>query len=530
MMLSAEDRMRLYELKLQPYFDVYHELLFSNKLDSLPELKEKVIAQSLSIKNALADGNLITNDLLLKNGNTLEHLEGIRELRQEVNMILLRNRLRNLQTKEEKKLQDQVQSLWLRMLAQSGMDSLVQLTKWQNISAKLKPNEVYTETIRYTKSLTDSTANYGAYIILPGGKIEIISLFDEKSIDSLINNPSASPQNIALHINEDRGSELIDENEKPINKYNSDSTDKLAELLLKPFLPYIKNKRDWYIVHDGLLNRISFAALKYKNRYLYEQVQLHLLTASNSLTQQTNSFPVKANALLAGGLDYGTMNKGNKSRLLKDKYTWNYLPGTTSEINALEPIFKNAGNKVKMLTGKNFPDSMISILDDFQIIHLATHGFYLDSVSANKKYEVQWSRNALKREPLYRCGIVVSDANNPDSSRHKETEGYLLGYELSNIDLRKCYLISLSACETGLGDLRNNLGVDGLSRALKIAGAKYLLISLWQVPDEPTAVFMKKFYEYLFAGKNPEQALRATQTLMSKTYPVTDWAAFVLIN
>lgn len=530
MMLSAEDRMRLYEQKLRPYFDVYHELLFNKKLDSFPDLKQKVIAQSLSIKNALADGNLIPNEMLLKNGNTLEHLEGIRELRQEVNMILLRNRLKNKQTKVEKKLQDQVQSLWLRMLAQSGMDSLVQLTKWQNISAKLKPNEVYTETIRYTKSLTDSTAYYGAYIILPGGKMEVINLFDEKSIDSILRNPYSSPQNIALNVNEDRGSVLIDENERPLNKYNADSTDKLAQLLLKPFLPYIKNKKEWYLVQDGLLNRISFAALKYKNLYLFEEVQLHLLTASNSLMQQKNNFPIKANALLAGGLDYGVPNNGNRSRLFNYKYSWNFLPGTNTEIKALEPLFTKAGNKVQVLTGKQFPDSLIKILKEYQLIHLATHGFYLDSVSANKKYEDQWSRTAMKNEPLYRCGIVVSDANNPDSSRHKETEGYLLGYELSNIDLRQCYLISLSACETGLGDLRNNLGVDGLSRALKIAGANYLLISLWQVPDQATAVFMKKFYEYLFAGKNPEQALRATQTLMSKTYPVTDWAAFVLIN
>lgn len=530
MMLSAEDRMRLYEQKLRPYFDVYHELLFAKKLDSFPELKEKIIAQSLSIKNALADGNLISNELLLKNGNTLEYLEGIRELRQEVNMILLRERIGNRQTKEEKKLQDQVQSLWLRTLDQSGMDSLVQLTKWQNISAKLKPNEVYTETIRYTKSLTDSTAHYGAYIILPGGKMEVISLYDEKSIDSILRNPYSSPQNIALNINEDRGSVLIDENEKPLNKYNVDSTDKLAQLLLKPFLPYIKNKKDWYLVQDGLLNRISFAALKYKSLYLFEEVQLHLLTASNSLMQQKNSLPVGANALLAGGLDYGVINKGNKSRLFREKYSWNYLPGTNAEIKALEPLFTKAGTKVNILTGKQFPDSLINILKEYQLIHLATHGFYLDSISANKKYEGRWSRTAMKDEPLFRCGIVLSDANNPDSSRHKETEGYLLGYELSNIDLRQCYLISLSACETGLGDLRNNLGVDGLSRALKIAGAKYLLISLWQVPDQATAVFMKNFYENLFTGKNPEQALRATQTLMSKTYPVTDWAAFVLIN
>ncbi len=90
--------------------------------------------------------------------------------------------------------------------------------------------------------------------------------------------------------------------------------------------------------------------------------------------------------------------------------------------------------------------------------------------------------------------------------------------------------MALSACETGLGDVRNNLGVDGLSRALKIAGARHLLISLWKVPDAATAEFMKQFYTFLFSGKTPAQALHTTQSNMSKTYPASDWGAFILVE
>jgi CHAT domain-containing protein len=125
----------------------------------------------------------------------------------------------------------------------------------------------------------------------------------------------------------------------------------------------------------------------------------------------------------------------------------------------------------------------------------------------------------------------LSGANNPDTSGSSlETDGYLLGYEIANTDLRNCYLVSLSACETGLGDVRNNLGVDGLSRALKLGGARHLLISLWKVPDQPTSVFMQLFYKELFAGKIPAAALQSTQLTMSKTYKATDWAAFILVE
>lgn len=105
-----------------------------------------------------------------------------------------------------------------------------------------------------------------------------------------------------------------------------------------------------------------------------------------------------------------------------------------------------------------------------------------------------------------------------------------MGYELANTDLRNCYLISLSACETGLGDIKNNMGVDGLWRALKIGGAQNLLISLWTVPDEPTSVFMQHFYTALFNGNTPAAALRNTQLKMCRQYKALEWAAFVLVE
>ena len=193
-------------------------------------------------------------------------------------------------------------------------------------------------------------------------------------------------------------------------------------------------------------------------------------------------------------------------------------------------MFKSAGHTVTLSDGKSFPDSLRKKLEEYQFIHLATHGFYFDTTLAAQYYSRRWSSEAVRYEPLYRCGIALSGANNPDSVGSLETDGYLLGYEIANTDLRKCYLVSLSACETGLGDVRNNLGVDGLSRALKLGGARHLLISLWKVPDQPTTVFMQLFYKELFRGKTPATALQLAQLTMSKTYKATDWAAFILVE
>jgi CHAT domain-containing protein len=210
------------------------------------------------------------------------------------------------------------------------------------------------------------------------------------------------------------------------------------------------------------------------------------------------------------------------------------IPGNTfrqlkKEIEDIKPILKNAGEETDQLTEDSFPDSLRSGLSKYNFIHLATHGFYVDSSTAKNFYDRTWDKEAIQNDPMMRCGIAVSAANFP-SPKSLESEGHLMGFELANTDLRNCYLISLSACETGLGDLRNNLGVDGLSRALKLGGAKYLLISLWKVPDAPTAVFMQQFYKELFRLKDPAVALQSTQTFMSKKYTVAEWAAFVLVE
>ncbi len=93
-------------------------------------------------------------------------------------------------------------------------------------------------------------------------------------------------------------------------------------------------------------------------------------------------------------------------------------------------------------------------------------------------------------------------------------------------------LVVLSACETGLGDIVGNEGVYGLQRAFKIAGAKYLIMSLWKVDDRSTQAFMTSFYRHwLMEKKTVPEAFRSTQLEMRAKYSgAYDWAGFVLIE
>ena len=94
-------------------------------------------------------------------------------------------------------------------------------------------------------------------------------------------------------------------------------------------------------------------------------------------------------------------------------------------------------------------------------------------------------------------------------------------------------LVVLSACETGLGDIEGNEGVYGLQRAFRIAGARNLIMSLWQVNDLATMEFMTEFYEqWLKKGLEIPEAFRATQGNLKKKYADSPflWAGFVLVE
>ncbi|MDV7396359.1 CHAT domain-containing protein, partial [Arthrospira platensis SPKY1] len=144
----------------------------------------------------------------------------------------------------------------------------------------------------------------------------------------------------------------------------------------------------------------------------------------------------------------------------------------------------------------------------------------------------KWSDN-----PMMRSGLVLAGGNH--AWQHGRPlypgleDGILTAQDITQMNLRNTELVVLSACETGLGDIQGNEGVYGLQRAFKIAGAQYLIMSLWRVPDEETAEFMEKFYRYWLEGKLPiRNAFREAQREMRRKYENKPhkWAGFVLVE
>ena len=134
--------------------------------------------------------------------------------------------------------------------------------------------------------------------------------------------------------------------------------------------------------------------------------------------------------------------------------------------------------------------------------------------------------------PFRRSGLLLSGSQQTlNGESGGEEDGILTALEMSLMDLRSTQLAVLSACETGLGEVQNGEGVFGLQRALQLAGAENLIMSLWKVDDQATQLLMTEFYEKYTTGLGIRESLRAAQLAVRESYPHPYyWSSFVHVG
>jgi CHAT domain-containing protein len=162
-----------------------------------------------------------------------------------------------------------------------------------------------------------------------------------------------------------------------------------------------------------------------------------------------------------------------------------------------------------------------------RILHLATHGFFLDDNRSTAPAPSAGPPPPGGENPLLRSGLALAGANQLVSGND---DGILTALEASGLDLSGTQLVVLSACETGVGKVSNGDGVYGLRRALVIAGAESLVMSLWQVDDTATRDLMAGYYTRLAAGRPRSAALRDVQLEIQRNPTYAHpyyWAGFL---
>lgn len=296
------------------------------------------------------------------------------------------------------------------------------------------------------------------------------------------------------------------------------------------------------IAPDGTLNVVPFSALvDDQGKLLLERFNFTYLTSGRDLLRLQVKSKAQGGGVIfadpafdATGTKSSDGSRGARAAELQG-LSWPQLPGTGQEADEVEKTFTG----LQEYRGDKATEAAIKALHGPKILHLATHGFFLNDEPVKKSraaepapsvgmfVQQQLPQQSGAENPLLRSGIALAGANKLQSG---EEDGILTSMEASGLDLWGTKLVVLSACDTGNGKVTNGEGVYGLRRALVIAGAEGLVMSLWQVDDFATRDLMAGYYARLKAGKPRSSALRDIQREIAAkpkyAHPYY-WAAFV---
>lgn len=289
--------------------------------------------------------------------------------------------------------------------------------------------------------------------------------------------------------------------------------------------PFVASKKKIYVSLDGVYNQINLNTLKrQEGDYILNRYELIVIGKSKDLPLLKSRKPTtqKKSTVLIGYPDYS----GDEIAP---------LPGTKTEVESIGKILKTAGFQVTTFTQSNASEKNIKAAKSPALMHIATHGYFLQDVentgSAFGIHADNAGNNPLLRSGLFLAGASKTVSGNGSPSIESNDNGVLTAYEAMNLNLENTELIVLSACETGLGDVKNGEGVYGLQRAFLVAGADAMIMSLWKVDDAATQLLMTNFYTNWIKLKDKQKAFRQAQLqLMAKYKEPYYWGAFIMIG
>lgn len=276
-----------------------------------------------------------------------------------------------------------------------------------------------------------------------------------------------------------------------------------------------------YFSNDGIYNRINPNTLKNPSsgNYVIDETEVILLTNTREILEPKKKIqPAEKWATLVGRPKFSlsdsdtTAGSGRSARgeVFQD------LPGTGKEVEAIDQLLKQSEWKTQVLTGADASEHELRKIEQAHVLHIASHGYF--------DPKVEDEQNSLA-EIMIGSGIALAGVNDPVT---ENGDGLLSAFEMIAMDLDSTELVILSACETGKG-ASNGEGVYGLQRALKVAGAQHMIMSLWKVDDTATQELMTEFYKQWTLNNDLRKGFLEAQKKLRERYPDPYyWGAFVL--
>jgi len=521
---------------VQNQFDGYHSFAYTVK-NQYPDLAGLNYSNALTLKNLVLSGSRSFLENISNMPDTAAAFKANqwhdtrRQLAQQYSLPIAK-RWVNVDSLE--KLADELEGELVRSSAE--FTQATRRIEWQDVQTTLAANEAAIEFVHfryYDPDPTDSTF-YAAMLLRPGYEYpKYVFLFEERQLKQRMQKGAS------------------DNDKTFITRAYGDTA--LYNLVWKPIDSLLEGADKIYYALSGMLHSVSFAAIPAgRHEYLSQRYDLVQLSTTRTIPTEMPQ-PQYASITTFGGIDYAYDPTGKESQFDKPLLAlnevpgyeqvrssdggWSFLPGSAEEVKAIAGLFKGTKTTSAMKTGAEATEADFKALsgNSPKVLHISTHGFFFPDIEKSKDDLMRSGQATFKymENPLFRSGLAFAGGNyalmhgyNP----HEREDGILTAYEISNMDLSNTDLVVLSACETGLGEIKGSEGVYGLQRAFQMAGVEYIIMSLWRIPDKQTKILMERFYSNWLGGMNIRKAFREAQQHMSKTYDPFYWAGFVLVG
>lgn len=287
----------------------------------------------------------------------------------------------------------------------------------------------------------------------------------------------------------------------------------------KPISDLIPDKKTIYFSKDGIYHKIAINSIKTpKDVFLIEQFNVRIPAKTSDIIDGFADEPLKIDeAVIIGDPDYSV---GGELPPVAPP-----LPGSREESVKIAESIESRHGKAELYLAKKATEEPYKSLDKkASILHFAAHGFFEpDGEIINNKKAFGAEASSANINPLLRSGLLLAKSLGDD--------GELTAYEIRNSDLGSVKLVTLSACETGLGEIKNGEGVYGLQRAFQIAGAETIVMTLWKVDDFASERLMLSFYQKILDGEGVFAAMKAAQLELKEIYPEPYyWAPYIVLK
>jgi CHAT domain-containing protein len=407
------------------------------------------------------------------------------------------------------------------------------LRTWQEVRDKLGKDEAAIEIIRYRDYFSDSAGRFTSVI-------HYVALVIKKN--------SKAPELVLLQNGNRLESRYINFYRNSIQFKSNDTIS--YRYFWEPIQQRLNGIKKVYISPDGVYNQINLNTLKNPatGKFLIDELRIDRVTNTRDLLEQsinksnsqvilygfptynlsgTNKQEEETKRALSRGVDRGV--RSGILRYMRGEEGIALLPGTRKEVELISGLLYKQNLEPVIRLTEEADEYSLKKMESPRILHVATHGFFLDNI------ELAETDNRYLENPLLRSGIILAGAGDflitGNFVNNTEEDGILTAYEAMNLNLDGTEVVVLSACETALGSVKNGEGVYGLQRALQIAGAKAIVMSMWSVDDDATQELMTLFYENWLRSGNKRNAFREAQLKLKEKYPSPFyWGAFVMVG